>query len=98
MRNIDKLTEKHKKGNKTPKTRKNIKDYRMTLKSRIILDITTGIAMIAAPLVYVAVVAVCAVSAFWDSFIDMPLEVRDFILDEYVRQGIAKKKLDVTEI
>lgn len=97
MRNIDKLTEKHKKGEKTPKPRKNAKDYAMTLKARIILEITTGIAMIAAPIVYVAILCIVSISALWDSFIDMPLEVRDFILEEYIKTGIAKKRVDVTE-
>ena len=97
MRNIEKLTEKYKRDKKTPKTRKKLEGYVMPLKARLIMNCTVVAAMLFAPLLWIFSVFYIAVTSIWGAFIDMPLEVKEMILEEFIKSGIAKKRVKLNE-
>lgn len=97
MRLIDRLTKKQKKIFITGKNGKNKIKYDMSLKSRIIMDVTVVLSMCLAPFLWAYTMVVIGAQALWGAFVLMPLEVRQQILSDYVASGVAKRKVDVTE-
>ena len=69
----------------------------MPLKARIIMNITFVLAMVVAPFLWSLSVLYIAVTSIWGAFIDMPLEVKEMILEEFVKSGIAKKRVKLNE-
>jgi hypothetical protein len=94
---IDRLTKKTKNNRMTQKNEINAIKYDMPLKARIILEGVTMLSMMAAPFLWAFMIFVVAVQSLWGSLIDMPLEVRQKIMVEYIKNGVAKRRVESTE-
>lgn len=63
--------------------------YKMPLKARAILDIITVISMLVAPVIWIALTVMAGFYGLWQVFIEMPLETRRLIIENYVNKGVA---------